>query len=148
MKPVHTWIVVADGQRARFFHHAGIGKGLGAAMNHDMAQSLVPNRERERDEPGRKADAGHGGSRVEPSVDYHEFDKERFANDVSRVLNKARAENQYDRLVLVAPPKTLGYLREELDKHTRDLVYGELHKDLTHQREDQILKHLGEVMAV
>jgi protein required for attachment to host cells len=148
MKPVHTWIVVADGARARFLLHKGIGKGLARAMDHDMANELLPNREIVSDDAGRYADPGGGSSRVEPTVDYHEFEKERFSNQVARVVNKARAQKQFDRLVLVAPPKTLGYLREELDKHTRELVYGELHKDLTNIRTDDLQRHLGEVMAV
>jgi len=148
MKPVHTWIVVADGARARFLLHTGIGKGLGSAMDHDMANALLPNREIVSDDAGRAADPGGGSSRVEPTVDHHAFEKERFSNQVAQVLNKARAENRFDRLVLVAPPKTLGYLREELDKHTRERVYGELRKDLTNARTEELTTHLGEVMAV
>jgi len=146
MKPVHTWIVVADGSRARFLLHKGIGKGLSPAMDDDMANELLPSREIAGDDAGRNADPG--GGRVEPTVDHHEFEKERFSNQVARVLNKARAENRFDRLVLVAPPKALGYLREELDKHTHAYVYGELHKDLTNARTDELAPHLGEVMAV
>jgi protein required for attachment to host cells len=113
-----------------------------------MQRHLPPNRELVSDKPG--MDAGPGGDRhgVAPTVDYHEFEKERFAHQVAQVLNKARAMGRFDRLVLVAPPKALGHLRDELDKQTRGLVTAELDKDLTHAETRELTEHLGEVMAV
>jgi len=70
MKPIRTWIVVADGARARFLLHEGIGKGLKAALPDEMKQDLPPNREIVTDKPGRWADAGGSGrSGLAPSVD-------------------------------------------------------------------------------
>jgi len=74
--------------------------------------------------------------------------KERFAHSVAKVLDDGRQKKLYDRLVLVAPPKTLGYLRDELSKPTRDTVHGELAKDLTHHEMSDVEKHLGELMAI
>lgn len=149
MKPIRTWIVVADGARARFFLHEGIGKGLKPAVDEEMARDLPPNREIVTDKPGRSADPG-GSSRhgFAPTVDYHQFEKARFARQVADVLEKARARDAFDRLVLVAPPKTLGELRQELSKATHERVHGELNKDLTHMEPKELEKPLGEVMAV
>lgn len=148
MKPIVTWVVVADGARARFLENHGPGKGLQPALDQEMQQALPPNRELVTDRPS--LDAGPGGERhgVAPKVDWHEFEKERFAHQVAQVLNKARTRNRFDRLVLVAPPKALGHLREQLDKPTRDHVTGELDKDLTHAEDRDLAEHLGEVMAV
>jgi protein required for attachment to host cells len=44
---------------------------------------------------------------------------------------KARVEQRFDELVLVAPPKFLGALRKELDKEVERLVTDELPKDLS-----------------
>ena len=149
MKPVRTWIVVADGARARFLLNEGPGKGLSSAVDAEMHQELPPNREIVTDKPGRSADpGGQGRHGFAPGVDYHEFEKERFAHQVAAFLEKARTGNRFDRLILVAPPKTLGNLRDELDKTTRQYVSSELNKDLTHLKTDEIAQHLGEVLAV
>lgn len=149
MKPIRTWIVVADGARARFLLHEGIGKGLKPALPEEMRHELPPNREIVTDKPGRWPDAvGPGRSGLTPTVDWHEFEKERFAHQVAKVLEDGRNRNLFDRIVLVAPPKTLGYLRDELTKPTQQMVYGELSKDLTHHTVADLETHLGEVMAV
>lgn len=148
MKPIRTWVLVADGAHARFLENLGPGKGLQPALDHELQQDLPPNREIVTDKPGRGAGPNAGRHGYAPRVDWHEFEKERFAHQVARLLDKACAENRFDRLVLVAPPKALGYLRSELDKRTRDSVTGELQKDLTHADDAELARHLGEVMAV
>lgn len=150
MKPVRTLIVVADGQHARFFLHEGIGHGLKLAVDEEMAQELPRNRDIVTDRQGRAATpAGtRGRQALAPKVDYHEFEKARFAHDVAEYVDAMRTQMGFDRLVLVAPPKTLGSLRESLSKPTRDLVYADLDKDLTHKAAAEIEQALGEVMAV
>ena len=148
MKPIRTLIVVADGARARFLENDGPGKGVRPALDHDLRQELPPNREIVTDKPGR--DSGPGGSRhgMAPRVDWHTFEKERFSHQVAELLRDARLQRRFDRLVLVAPPKVLGWLREQLDKPTYEMVTGELPKDLTHATDAELTKHLGTVMAV
>ncbi len=54
-----------------------------------------------------------------------------FAREVGRYLDKARVDQRFDQLVLVAPPKFLGALRKELHKEVEKLVADELPKDLS-----------------
>ena len=149
MKPIRTWILVADGERARFLENHGPGKGLEAALDSEMQHKLPPNRDLVTDKPGRgSSPAGGGRHAVAPRRDWHTFEKERFADEVAQVLDHARTQDRFDRLVLVAPPKTLGWLREKLPTPTYDKVTGELAKDLTHASDAELQEHLGEVMAV
>ncbi|MGH7057965.1 MAG: host attachment protein [Acetobacteraceae bacterium] len=55
----------------------------------------------------------------------------RFARDVAERLREARLGGEYERLFLVAPPTFLGELRRALDEGTRELVVGEVAKDLS-----------------
>lgn len=148
MKPIRTWILVADGARACFLENLGPGKGIEPALDRDMQQQLPPDRELTRDDSGRDKGPGGDAHGVADRVDRHEFEKERFAHQVAQVLNKARAEGRFDRLVVVAPPKEIGHLRHELDDRTRDFVVAEIKKDLVNARNDELVEHLGEVMAV
>jgi len=57
-------------------------------------------------------------------------------------------QNEFQRLVLVAPPRFLGLLRSSLDTPTQQLVVGSLDKDLAKVKEADLIGHVGEVIAV
>ena len=150
MKPVRTLIVVADGQHARFYLHEGIGHGLKAAVDEEMVQELPRSRDIVTDREGRAATplGTQGRHTLAYKVDYHAFEKTRFAHEVAEFLDKLRERIKPDRLVVAAPPKTLGDLRAALSKPLKEIVYGELDKDLIHQEPRELSDALGEVMAV
>lgn len=85
---------------------------------------------------------------MEPRVDWHQFEKSRFAKSMAAILNKGRADGDFDELVLVAPPRTMGDLRAALDKPTRASVSAELTKDLTAEHPDQLAKRLDTIAPV
>jgi protein required for attachment to host cells len=149
MKPTVTWILVADGARARILRNDGPGKGLHPALPQDFAASHAATRDLGTERPGR----GHGpapGTRhgMQPHADWHEFQKHEFARAMADILNRAAERKEYDRLILVAPPKTLGDLRAELDRHAAALVTGTLDKDLTHLTIGELPDHLGALLPV
>lgn len=149
MKAKRTWILVADGARAQILENQGPGTGLVAALDHDFAAPHGANSALGTERPGKGSGAAGGtGHAVGPKVDWHEFAKERFARDVAAVLDKAAAAGAFDRLVLVAPPKTLGALRKELKADTRARVTEEVNKDLTHLDAGAIVQHLSAVMIL
>ncbi len=54
MKPIVTWIVVADGDQAKIFAHDGPGKGLQALPDLNLfEQDALQAREIMADKPGR-----------------------------------------------------------------------------------------------
>ena len=71
-----------------------------------------------------------------------------FARELANRLQQGRVRNEYQRLVLVAPPRFLGLLRSSLDAPTAQLVVGSLHKDLAAKKEAELVEHLGEIIAV
>jgi protein required for attachment to host cells len=148
MKPIRTWIVVADGARARIFLNEGTGKGLNPKPVHEMAIPLAPTRELGSDRPGRghmQSGVRHG---MQPRADWHEAEKERFAKELALQLDRSAEERSFDRLILAAPAKTLGTLRRLLGKQASGLVAGELAKDLTHAQPKDLPRHLGGVIAL
>lgn len=149
MKATRSWIVVADGARARILENTGPGKGLTALPDQEMHQSHVPTRDINADRPGRSHDRmGPQRHAMEPPSDAHREDKRRFAEELAQRLNSAAQSNSYDRLVLVAPAKTLGDLRQALSKEAAAKVEGELSKDLTPIPDHELAGHLGGVIAV
>ncbi len=151
-----TWILIADGARAQIIANEGPGKGLKTIPGRAyQGAANLPTREMVSDKPGRTYDRGGTGGwtatgrhAMEPRTDWHRFEKERFARAMAKVLDKASGANAFDRLVLVAPPQTLGELRIALKKRTSARITAELAKDLTNVPIHDLAGHLGGVVAL
>jgi protein required for attachment to host cells len=149
MKPTITWILIADGARARIFVNNGPGKGVAALEGAEFSADHRPDREIMSDKPGRTFEsAGTMRHAIEPRQDPHRELKRSFAERLAGMLDQKLATKEFDRVVLVAPPVTLGDLRSALSAPVRAAVYAELDKDLTKTPAAELPKHLGEVMAV
>jgi protein required for attachment to host cells len=74
------------------------------------------------------------------SRDPHEEEDRRFAKVLATKLHEARVAGRYEHLVLVAPPKFLGRVREALDAPTARTVVASIDKDLTRAEVDDVLE--------
>src|SRR3546814_8025432 len=83
------------------------------------------------DRPGRGHESATMGRHAMDTPDWHRFEKEKFAKEMAGILDQAGGSGAYERLILVAPPKTLGDLRTALSATTRKKITGELDKDIT-----------------
>ena len=111
-----TWIVTADSARAKVLQVADRGQHLAEVED-------LLNPESKFHEGDLVTDTNEPTSAVEHSVDL-------FSKRVGEYLEKARTQNRYDKLYLVAPPKFLGKLRKNLGREVEKLVADELDKDL------------------
>jgi protein required for attachment to host cells len=141
-----TWIVVADGTRGFILTNKGIGKGLKKIGFLDSEEGRKHSREMVSDKPGRTFTHDGGHAAMEPHTEPQRYAKFTFAQSVAKML--ARMQKKFDRLILVAPPKTLGDLRNALDKHIQEKIIGELHKDLTYLSAHDLPKQLARVLPV
>lgn len=150
MRAVITWIMVADGVRARLFVNRGVGKGIEPVLEQEFVGTNLPTREIGTDQPGRTFDSAGLGERhaMEPPTDPQRYEKRMFAHEMAERLDKARKAGAFDRLVVVAPPEALGDLRAEFGKPLQDMVAAEMNKDLTKMSVQQLPNYLGEVLAV
>ncbi|WP_425404023.1 host attachment protein [Hwanghaeella sp.] len=144
-----VWVVVADGERARFLEGNGALASLEPAPVPEMHNDNPSTREQGTERPGRTHDSAGTGARhaLAPRVDWHKFEKEKFAHEVADIVNRAAVAKSFDRLVLIAPPQTLGNLRAALSKAAGEAVTQEIGKDLTKlseaEVEDYLAKHTG-----
>jgi protein required for attachment to host cells len=149
MRKTITWVVVADGARARLLVNEGPGKGLDELPDGEMAAEHAPSRDIQADRPGRTFDStGEGRHAKEPPTDPHRDAKRRFAREVAGRLDAARKRGDFDRVVLIAPPQALGDLRACLSKGVQAKVSAELAKDLTHLAVHELPDRVGAVLAV
>ena len=75
-------------------------------------------------------------------VDFHQQEEDRFAADTADLLKRRALKNDFESLIIIAPPKTLGELRKHYHKEVSRRLTGELDKDLTGHPIDQIEKAL------
>jgi protein required for attachment to host cells len=127
-----TWLVVADGQRATVYHNTGPGKGLEIIPGLGGHQEVPRSNEITSDASGRnRGPGGSGAAPMDGGSDPHELEEKRFTESLADAVNRAALAKQFDRLILAAPPRTLGILRKSLSSHASNRVIAELDKDLT-----------------
>jgi protein required for attachment to host cells len=149
MKPTRTWILIADGARARIYLNEGPGKGIKPVEGGEIAGDHRPNRELERDKPSRSFESvGATRHAIEPRQDPHRELKRDFAERLAALLEERLSQKAFDRLVLVAPPAALGDLRAALPEAVRARVHAELGKDLTKTPASELPGHLAGVLAI
>ena len=147
MKPTRTWILIADGARARVLENHGPGHGLTAhdslvfSGDHAATHELVSDRE------GRSFSShGPGRSAIEPHTDPHRDLKTKFARQLADALARGLEQNSYDQLVIVASPVTLGDLRIAISGQVRARVVGEVAQDLTKIPNADVAQHIKHVL--
>ena len=149
VRKIVTWVVVADGARARIYRNEGPGKGLVAEPNMSMTGDRRHAVEIMADRPGRSFDShGQGRHAMEPVTDPREVVERQFAADLVAELETAAGAGSFDRLVLAAAPRALGDLRALMSKGLAEKIAAELPKDLTRVPSTDLPKHLEGVMAV
>lgn len=145
MKAKRTLVLVADGGRARIFENLGPGKGLHQVENIDETSELAANRNLLDDRPGRSYESQGAMRHAHEQTDRHQELEHRFIEGLLERLDGLRAEDKFDRLIVVAPPKVLGDIRKIIPKELSKIVSAELARDLTRTPTDEIVEHLAEV---
>lgn len=138
------WVVVADGARARVLQGDPRVGGLELVMPELVGRGREKGADLLADRPGRSIDSSHVGDRhaMEPSTDPKEVEKQRFAREIAAILESASNEGRFARLMLVAPPKMLGELRDLLPEKVKDKLVKEVDKDLTWVSVHELPAHL------
>ena len=137
-----AWIVVADGEKALYLINEGTPAELRLEVIRKKEIDNPPTSEQGSDKPGRFDDAGIGRSAV-ADTDWHQLEKERFAEDLADDLRKKSLDDRFSELVIVAPAKTLGTIRQQLHKETQDRLVADVDKDLTNHAIEDIEKILS-----
>jgi protein required for attachment to host cells len=149
MKPTRTWVLIADGARARVLENDGPGHGLHAVDGLDFRGDHSATHDLVTDQQGRSFSShGPGRSAIAPHSDPHRDLKKTFAHHLADVLMQGHEQKSYDRLVIVATPVTLGDLRAAISDHVRDKIVGEVAQDLTKSPNGEIAEHIKGVLLV
>jgi protein required for attachment to host cells len=135
-----TWVLVADGEKALFLENVTDGLYPNLQVRHEKHQENPPNSAQKSDTAGRRSDGMSQARSAVAEADWHQLQKDRFADELAEMLYDRVHRGHFRRIVLVAPPKTLGELRAKLHPEVAHSVVGEVHKTLTNHPLDQIEK--------
>lgn len=138
--PHHTVILVVDGARMQILRNRGTPSDFSLETLADETQSNPPSRLLESDLAGRMRGGGAMASDSFQADDRHQQQEDDF---VASALDRVEAlANDDAPLVIIAPPKVLGRLRQRLSTHMAAHVLVELNKDLAHRPPHEIAMYL------
>lgn len=142
--PHNTFVVVADGQKMLFFRNEGDAEYLKLEMERKEVQDNPADRDQKTSEPGHTFDASGGAGRsAYEETDFHQLGEDRFAAETAAILKERALRNEFESLIIVAPPRTLGELRKHYHKEVEKRLAGEIAKDLTGHPVPEIEKILS-----
>ncbi|MGF1642299.1 MAG: host attachment protein [Thiotrichales bacterium] len=127
-----VWIVVADAARARFLAADKPNAVLMEIEDRVHYASRLHARDLESERAPRVHDShGLGRHAIEPATDVKTIEAEAFAREVCHHLEESRNAGRFQKLYLIAAPQFLGLLRGGLSQGVKNLVAGEMDKNLT-----------------
>ncbi|MBI5549474.1 MAG: host attachment protein [Deltaproteobacteria bacterium] len=145
---MNTWILVADGSRARLYQASSRRRfELLLELNHPAARAHLHEFLTDRLGRVQQRYAPTIRSAVDPHTDAHQVEIARFAERLAATLREGLSRNAFSGLVLVAPPRFLGVLRAHLDHQVARRVVTTLDKDLTAWNERDLVEALSEQIA-
>lgn len=135
-----TWVLVADGEKALFLENVTDAANPYLKVRREESQENPPTREQGTQRPGRY----HDGPQVQRSAvqetDWHRLAKERFADELAEMLYGMAHDDFFEKLVIVAPPRILGELRDKMHPEVSQRVVAEIDKTLTNHPIEEIEK--------
>ncbi len=145
MKPIKTWIVLADTRTVRIAANEGIGKGVYGLSIQGLAAPQITELS---DAPGMTSVAvgPNRGGISDPDLKGQAAHS--FATDIVGYLADALADGSFQRLILIAPAAMLGLLRQTLTPSLQDVLLGDIAKDLTHLSLDDLPRYLEDLLVV
>ena len=139
--PHGSVVVVADGAKMLFFRNEGDAEFPKLEIERKREQENLKDEEMKTSEPGRTFDASGGPGRSSyEETDFHQLEEDRFAAETAELLKRRALRNDFESLIIVAPPRTLGELRKHYHKEVEKRLAGEIAKDLTGHPVEEIEK--------
>lgn len=138
-------VVVADASKARFFRVDSPTGELIELSEDTNPEARMQQRELTSDKPGEQTShAKDSRSVVDEATEPKDAEIQRFARSITDKLDKERTEGKLEKLYVVAPPRFLGELRQQMKPALRSLVVEEINKDLARMDARELRKQLPE----
>lgn len=136
-----TRVIVAHDAGARAFEHRGPGKALVQLQEVEFEDG--------RRHSGELEEGGRGFDRAyEARQDSRQHAVAHFAKVLAQDLSRDFHLGEFQQLILIAPPRFLGVLRDALDTKLKRALIGSVPKDLPRCTIRDLSPHLAHFVAV
>jgi protein required for attachment to host cells len=142
--PNQALVFVTDGRKMLFLRNHGDENLLDLRTEAHEEREDRKDRDIRTDAPGtaphsagvggRGIGAQGGGHMSRPAMeetDFHQQEEDRWVKEAADKLKERALRNDFDALVIIAPPKALGVLRKELHKEVERRVVATFNKEMT-----------------
>jgi protein required for attachment to host cells len=136
------WVVVCDGRKALILENVGDEKFPNLRTKEVHEQKNPPTREQGTDAPGRAISSVGNMRSAVGQTDWHEQAEREFLHDLAGRLDAALGAGDTKSLIVVAPPKALGMIRQSYSPKLKKAVRAEVEKDYVKMPVHEIEKHL------
>jgi protein required for attachment to host cells len=137
-----AWVMVGDGEKALFFRNEGDGLHPRLEVLDVLENDNPMTHQQGTDRPGRTHSSVGMRRSAMDETNWHKLEKHRFAKEIAEALYTAAHRGRYSKLVIAAPPMTMGDIRKALHKEVSEKVIAEISKDLTNMPKDEIERAL------
>ena len=137
------WVVVCDGTKALVLENVGDEKFPNLKTKQVYEQDDPRTHEQGTDAPGRAINSIDSRRSAVEQTDWHTQQEERFLRKLARQLDAAIDAGRIKSLILVAPPRALGVLRQTYSHNVRSALRAEIDKDFVKLPVHEIEKHLA-----
>ena len=134
-----TTVIVADSARARIFETGTVIDQLEEREAFVHSEAHLMNTDLVSDSAGKSS---HLRGTLNPPTPAKEHEAQNFAKLLGRHLKELHNQRHFENLVLIAPPKFLGMLRNELLRPVDKLVTFTIDKDLSTASIESIIGHI------
>jgi len=136
-------ILVADGRKFLLLRNKGDFRNPKLVVEASGEQNNPVTRGQGTDQPGRIASGKDGiRSSMEPT-DFHQLQEDQFAAEIAGMLDNLARCGDLERLIVVAPPRTLAEMRKHYSQPVVDRLVAEIDKDLTKHPVEEIARTLS-----
>jgi protein required for attachment to host cells len=137
------WIVVCDGAKALVLENVGDEKFPNLRTREVYEEPHPATHEQGTDAPGRAHNSVGPGRSAMGQTDWHELDEQRFLKGLMTRLDAAVTAGELKSMIIVAPPRALGLIRQAYSHQLRGVLRQEIDKDLVKMPVHEIEKHLA-----
>lgn len=138
-----AWFLVADGRRARLLVEQRRGAALQEPWSMEIGDDDLYDAQ---DRPPRSFDSVGPGRHGMETRDLHEAEEENFLKRVAERVGEAEKQKAFDHLVIAAPPRALGLLRNLLSRNAQSRIRAEAAKDLLDEETPKLRERLTELL--
>lgn len=140
--PWKGWVVVCDGSKALILQNKGDEELINLKVVEAFDEDHPATHEMGTDRPGRVQESAVTGRSAMEQTDWHERAEVEFLGKIADTLDGMIDSHEITHLVLVAPPRALGRIREALSDKVANVIDAEIDKDYVNLPVDEIEKHL------